>query len=494
MACSTLCCTNWRAKSSSPRNGSLKTTASENITSLLIEDEKSSSLKNKRGWMCTTPLCAYGICRKQKFPLTNEYLFMFDLQQHVATWKKKMQTGARLEDGDAEELATHLVDKIQDLIQHGVEPEAAFRQAITEIGSPEEIGQEHLFAHERKTWQVTRNFLPALFVNYLKILVRQWGRNRTHNWVTVGGLSAGIASCLLIAFYVLHELSYDQNYVGKTIYRVVHKQTTAAGVEQTDADGPIPLGTALKDEFPEVITATRFWLAYMPVLHVNEKTFREDQFLFADSTAFRVFNFELVHGQRASVLSSPNAIVLSEKAAKKYFGAKDPVGETITYNGYPGNNLSLVVTGVFKNLPSNTHFSFDFLASLQSITDLTDGWGSFKPIWTYVELPNTKAAASFAEKSPAFLGRHVPDRVQQNKEFALVLEPVSSIHLGSNAAGGMKPGGSMALLRIVILTGLLILAMSCVNFINISLAKMMGRLKEVGMRKVLGAVRRQLLF
>jgi len=207
-----------------------------------------------------------------------------------------------------------------------------------------------------------------------------------------------------------------------------------------------------------------------------------------------VFNFELVHGQRASVLSSPNAIVLSEKAAKKYFGAKDPVGETITYNGYPGNNLSFVVTGVFKNLPSNTHFSFDFLASLQSITDLTDGWGSFKPIWTYVELPNTKAAASFAEKSPAFLGRHVPDRVQQNKEFALVLEPVSSIHLGSNAAGGMKPGGSMALLRIVILTGLLILAMSCVNFINISLAKMMGRLKEVGMRKVLGAVRRQLLF
>lgn len=420
---------------------------------------------------------------------------MFDLQQHIAAWKKKMQTAARLEDGDAEELASHLADKIQHLIQNGVEPEAAFHQAVTETGSPEELGQEHLLARERKTWQVTRNFLPALFVNYLKILVRQWGRHRTHNWVTVGGLSVGIASCMLIAFYVLHEVSYDQNYRGKAIYRVVNKQMTSTGVETTGSGGPIPLGTALKDEFPEVVSSVRFWSAYMPVLRVNDKIFQEDKFLFADSNAFRMFDFELIQGERTSVLSSPNTIVLSEKAAKKYFGDKDPVGETINYKGDPGNDLSLTVTGVFKDLPSNTHFSFDFLASFQSITDLSHGWGSFKSIWTYVELPDTKAAASLEEKFPAFVQKYVPDYFgqKQNKKFAFALEPVSSIHLGSDA-GAMKPVGNMALLRIMIFTGLLILAMSCVNFINISLAKMTGRLKEVGMRKVLGAVRRQLLF
>jgi putative ABC transport system permease protein len=419
---------------------------------------------------------------------------MFDLQKNIAAWKKKMQTGASLEDGDAEELAAHLADKIQHLIRNGAKPEAAFHQAVTEMGSAEELGQEHLFARERKTWQVTRNFLPALFVNYLKILARQWGRYRTHNWVTVGGLSVGIASCVLISFYVLHEISYDQDYSSKAIYRVVTKQVTSTGVETTDAGGPIPLGPALKEEFPEVVTATRFWRAYMPVLRVNDKIFQEDKFLFADSIAFRVFNFQLIHGERRSVLSSPSAIVLSETAARKYFGAKDPVGETIVYNGYPGNNLSFVVTGVFKDLPSNTHFSFDFLASFQSITDLGDAWGSFKPIWTYLELPDKKAAASLAEKFPVFVRKYIPDRVGQNKEFGFALEPVSSIHLGSNATGSMKPGGSMALLRIVIFTGLLILAMSCVNFINISLAKMTGRLKEAGMRKVLGAVRGQLLF
>jgi putative ABC transport system permease protein len=420
---------------------------------------------------------------------------MFDLQKHIAAWKKKMQTGARLEDGDAEELASHLTDKIQELIQKGVAPEAAFHQAVADTGTPEELGQEHLFARERKTWQVTRSFLPALFVNYLKVLVRQWGRHRTHNWVTIGGLSVGIASCMLIAFYVLHEFSYDQNYSGKAIYRVINKQVSSTGVENTGAGEPIPLGPALKDEFPEVVSSVRFWSAYMPVLRVNDKIFQEDKFLFADSNAFRVFDFELIKGERTSVLSSPSAIVISEKAAKKYFGDKDPVGETIHYKGDPGNDLSFIVTGVFKDLPSNTHFSFDFLASFQAITDLSHGWGSFKSIWTYVELHDTKAAASLEEKFPAFVKKYVPDEfaAKQNKKFAFALEPVSSIHLGSNAGGAMKPVGSMALLRIMIFTGLLILAMSCVNFINISLAKMTGRLKEVGMRKVLGAVRGQLL-
>jgi putative ABC transport system permease protein len=419
---------------------------------------------------------------------------MFNLRQAIAQWKRKLQSEGRLEDGDTQEIVSHLEDRIADLTAQGMSEQDAFNQAVRETGDPSDIGAQHKIARERKTWQVTRTFLPALLVSYLKVMVRQFGRHRTHNWITIGGLSIGLASCLFITIYTLHELSYDRDYSDRPIYRVVHHHISNQGVEGFGADGPIPLAPALKDEFPEVKNAVRFWRAYMPVIRANDKIFQENNFMFVDTTVFRVFDFKLAHGNAASVFSTKNSIAISESMAKKYFGNSDAMGNTLEYQGDPGGVISFVVTGIFKDLPDNTHFNFDFLASFGATGSPDGGWGSFKPIWTYVELDNAAAAVNLSRKLSSIVDKYMADRKYDNRETGFRLERLESIYLYSPAGAGMKTGGSIALIKIIVFTGILILIMSCVNFINISLAKMTARLKEVGMRKVFGAVHRQVVF
>jgi putative ABC transport system permease protein len=420
---------------------------------------------------------------------------MFDLKRAIKEWRKKTQAEGRLDDGQAEELECHLTDHIDDLLRSGNTPEQAFKIATKEIGTANEIGDELHLARERRVYQVTRTFLPALVLNYLKIMARQFNKHRMHNWVTVCGLAVGLTACLFIAFYCLHELSYDKQYANTQIYRVAYESVSSTGVYSKDAGGPIPLGPALKEEFPEVREAVRFWSAHMPVVRYNDEIFQEHKFMFVDPAALNVFRFPLAAGESSSAFTTANSVVISETMAKKYFRGDDPIGKVLEYRGYPGDAISFTVAGVFKDLPGNTHFSFDFLASFKSIENWGEiNWGSFKPIWTYVLLDNDNAAITMQQKLGAFADKYVKERRDENKSFEFLLEPVSSIHLESNAGRSMKPGGNLAMIRIAVLTGILVLVMSCVNFVNISLAKMTTRMKEVGMRKVLGAVRRQLIF
>ncbi|HZY78757.1 MAG TPA: ABC transporter permease, partial [Cyclobacteriaceae bacterium] len=420
---------------------------------------------------------------------------MFDLKQAIKAWRKNVQAEGRLEDGEAEELEAHLRDRIEHLVSLGRTPEESFNTAASEIGSAKEIGRELHVAKERQAWQVTRKFMPALMVSYLKVMIRQFNKYRMHNWVTVSGLAIGLTACLFIAFYSLHELSYDRQYAGTYIYRVINKSVSSTGVFDKDAGGPIPMGPALKDEFPEVKESVRFWRAYMPVIRYKNEIYQERKFTFVDPNVFRMFEFPLISGNPATVFSTANSVVISEKMADKYFRDEDPIGKVIDYDGYPGEQMSFTVTGVFKSLPSNTHFSFDFLASFKSIENWGEiTWGSFKAIWTYVALDNAGSAQAMEQKFGAFADKYVAERRQNRKSFDFALEPVSSIHLESDAGRPMKPNGNLSMIRIVVLTGILILVMSCVNFVNISLAKMTARMKEVGMRKVLGALRRQLAF
>jgi putative ABC transport system permease protein len=418
---------------------------------------------------------------------------MFNLSQAISQWKRKLQSEGSLEDGDTQEIISHLEDRIDALTAQGMSEQDAFNQGVRETGDPTVLGAQHRIARERKSWQVTRTFLPALLVSYLKVMVRQFGRYRTHNWITIGGLAIGLASCLFITIYTLHELSYDRDYADRPIYRVVHHHITSQGVEGLSADGPIPLGPALKDEFPEIKNVVRFWRAYMPVIRANGKIFQENNFIFADTAVFRVFDFKLTQGNAGSVFAAKNSIAISESMARKYFGDGDALGNTLEYQGYPGDNISFIVTGIFKDLPGNTHFNFDCLASFNAMRLPDDRWGSFKPIWTYVELDNAVAAANLSPRLSLIVDKYLADRKNDGSEMSFRLEPIASIYLNSGA-GGMKSGGNITLINIVVFTGILILIMSCVNFINISLAKMTVRLKEVGMRKVFGAIHRQVVF
>jgi len=417
---------------------------------------------------------------------------MFDLNEAIRTWRKRVQATGYIEDGEAEELESHLRDAIESFRAQGLSEEAAFEKATRQLGTVTGLAKEHGFSHERKAWQVSRTFLPGLFINYLKIAVRGMRSNQSYNWINIAGLAIGLTACLFITYFTLFELSYDRQYADKHIYRIINEGRTAGGVLEKDAGGPVPLGPTLLEEYPDIKQSVRLWRAYLPAITYEDKIFQERKFLFADTNVLNVFPFELVKGEASTAFKLANSAILSEGMAKKYFGDMDPIGKTITYNGYPGNTRSFIITGVFRNLPVNTHFDFDFLASFQSIQDVEAGWGSFKPVWTYLELASAAAAADLEQKLPGFAEKYLSNR-KKNRDLRFRLEPVASIYLHSDTQRPMKPSGNIALLRILGFTGILILLMSCANFIQIALARVLVRLREAGVRKVLGATRSQLL-
>ena len=202
------------------------------------------------------------------------------------------------------------------------------------------------------------------------------------------------------------------------------------------------MGPALKADFPEITEAIRFWRAFNPVLSYQEKSFREDQKLyFTDAAVFDVFSFPLINGNPHTALESPNTIVISQAMAKKYFADKEPMGKVIHFTGYPAGEHDFVVTGVMRDLPRNTHFEFEFLASLVGVETERTNWGSSKPIWTYVFLPENYPPEKLESKLPGFAERYLNS---ENTTEEVHLEPLASLHLFSNYPGGFKTPGKAA--------------------------------------------------
>lgn len=245
-----------------------------------------------------------------------------------------------------------------------------------------------------------------MFKNYLKITLRNGLRHKTYSFINIAGLAVGMACGLLILLFVRKELAYDRFHEhAHRIYRVASERQWDGNVRRS-ANSPVPLGPALERDFPEIENAVRFWRAFQPIISHQNHHFQEEKFYFTDPAVFGVFSFTLLKGDPQTVLMAPHTVVITETIAKKYFGDGDPIGQTLAYRGYPGNGkLEFTVTGVLRNLPGNTHFDFDFLASLQGIESERNNWGSFKPIWTYVLLPENYPPQQLENKLPGFVDR-----------------------------------------------------------------------------------------
>jgi putative ABC transport system permease protein len=318
-----------------------------------------------------------------------------------------------------------------------------------------------------------------MFKNFIKITFRNLIRFRLYSIINLSGLSIGLLCCLLIFLYVQYELSFDtyhNNY--KKIYRIL---TIDINDNEIDADSPWRLAPELKDKYPGIIEYVRISDFSDPVINYNTKSYVESRVFFTDPSLFKIFNWELIKGNPDEVLRSPNSIVISQSMSEKYFGKEDPMGKIMTVN----IKDNFIVTGIFKDIPSNSHFKSDIFLPLDYAIK---GFGSWIYDWSCVEfasyllLDNDSRSKELENRIPQFIQNYVKRELWNYK-----LQPLKDIHLYSKKVKwNFEPQGNINSVYIFSLIGILILIVASINYINLSTARMSVRLKEIGIRKVIG--------
>lgn len=326
--------------------------------------------------------------------------------------------------------------------------------------------------------------------NYLKTTYKLIRKDKVYSVINVAGLAIGIVGSLLILVYVAGQLSYESMHKNRNnIVRVSVKFGSGNGTMNL-AGAMSALGPAATAQIPEVRSAVRFRLDRKAQIKVGDKKFVEQRFFFADSNVFNVFTFPLVEGNKKFALKDPSSIVISQAIAKKYFGDADPIGKKIIYD----NKYTFVVSGVMKNVPKNTMLRCQLIAPFSrilKIKNLQPTWNSFGSTYTYLFLKKGTSISNLHKKLRALLEQNT------NKQFASMLHfiilPLKDIYLKSHAMGELEPTGNLTAIYLFTSFAFLVLVIACLNFINLSTVKSLHRSKEVGVRKVMGARRRNLI-
>jgi putative ABC transport system permease protein len=327
--------------------------------------------------------------------------------------------------------------------------------------------------------------------NYFKIAFRNLWRHRVFSFINILGLTVGMTACFLIFLYVHFELSYDSFHSkANRIYRVVCDIKTPT--EVIKAGGPSwAVGAHITQDFPQVEAAVRTTDDELLVRKGNVK-FQELNSLWADSAFFGMFDFKLLKGNPKTVLQEPLSIVFSESAAKKYFGNADPVGQTVLLTG---EGFTAKITGIMKDIPENSTIKADMLVSMSTLTrklnpGLDDQWGNYGNS-TYILLKPGTHPADLQAQLPAFLERRNGTEMKKiNMYPTLFLEPLKDVYLRSTRNGNNT--GNINNVYIFSWVAVFILLIACFNFVNLTTARSAERAKEVGIRKVVGAVKGQL--
>jgi len=338
--------------------------------------------------------------------------------------------------------------------------------------------------------------------NFFKITFRNIYRNKVYSFINIAGLSIGIACFMLIALFVKDELSFDRfNNNTDRIFRV-NTHYKIGENRFNVANSPAPLAGVLKDEYPEVLNSVRITSKGVSYVKKGYNYIKEEHFLYADSSLFDIFTIKFVQGNPKTALTKPGQVVITTKTAEKYFPGQNPLGRQVLLSG----GEEFLVSGVVEPLPGNSHFEFDFMASINSIpVNIETNWfGEF--VHTYVLVRKGVTAGQLNDKIFAVTEKHVSplineafhvsykDFIKSGNDFSFVFVPLPDIHLFSESVfNELKDSGSINSVYLFSAIALFILMLACINFVNLSTAKSARRANEIGVRKVLGSDKTQLV-
>jgi putative ABC transport system permease protein len=329
--------------------------------------------------------------------------------------------------------------------------------------------------------------------NYLKSALRNIRRHKGNAFINIAGLAIGMACCILILMYITTELSYDRYHTNSArIYRL-GLDANMGGTTVVTPISNVPSAPTLLQSYPEVLDAVRISTVSKRAVQYEDNVFFENGILYADSSIFKVFTFPMIKGDPNTALKPAYTVVLTEETASRYFGNTDPLGKILKYN----NQYDFTVTGVIQNVPKNSHFTFDMLCSFETLYDLDresmEEWFNFN-LYTYLLLSEGFDYRELEQKFPVLVDKYMGDMLKAlGGEINFFLQPLTSIHLHSNLENEIRPNSSITYIYIFAAIGLFILCIACINFMNLATARSSTRAKEVGMRKVVGAERKELI-
>lgn len=341
--------------------------------------------------------------------------------------------------------------------------------------------------------------------NYFKTAWRTIIKNKVSFAINIMGLSIGIAVCLIITLFILDEFSYDRyNEKADQMVRVTLKAKLGDEILR-ESSVPAPVAGTLKREFPEVVDATRISTTYgLQKVTYKENSIRRGKMVFVDPNFFELFTLPFLKGNPKTALSRPNTIILTNSQAEIYFGKENPLNKSIEIEGQG----QYTVTGIIEEVPASSHFHFDLFASMKGNEDAKNQRWMNGSYTSYLLLEDGTELAQFEAKLPAIvekymgsqlndaLGMTYEEFLESGNEVGLYVQPLTDIHLYSDftGTGDFEAGGDINTIYMFAAIALFMLLIACINFINLSTAGASKRVKEIGMRKILGSKKRQLIF
>lgn len=339
-----------------------------------------------------------------------------------------------------------------------------------------------------------------MILAYFKLMLRRIGKNKASTFINIIGLSAGLTSFILISLWVNDELSFDKFHSNfDRIARLVEIRNIDGKTEES-ARTSAPMAAALEQDYPEIEKTVRLRLRE-EIVQQNGKQFSQSGILLTDQAFFDIFSFRFLSGDKSQALAQPYSIVLTKTAAAKYFGNVNPLGQSllIFMNDSNGRGANYKVTGVVEDPPKNSHFTFSMLSSFNTVEKFNpsilsdEGWKEAR-FYTYMLLKSNVDIDVFKKKISKFYLGHVEQPDDFRHDYSYSLQPLSAIHLHSNLQNEISPVGSIMQVYVFSIIGIFILLLAAINYTNLSTAKSLSRAKEVGIKKIAGVSKTNLIL